>query len=292
VGTTISAAAVRTGGWRRSHSALRLADDAVRACLGKAGRSAGDVDLLLNVGIYRDRNLGEPALAALIQEDVGANPEDPHEGGHGTFSFDLANGACGVLTALQVADGFLRAGTIRRAIVVASDADPGHSLSAAFPFAAMGGALLVEWTEADRGLVGFRWGTEPATSGLFAATVSFDDGRNRLHVDRSPGFDAAAVGWAAKIATGLLDQHGLRPLDVDLVVVNSIAPDCARALAGFLGVEPARVVCSEADPPPHTAGLVASITAAEQTGRLTAAGRTLLVCGGAGITAGAALLVT
>jgi 3-oxoacyl-[acyl-carrier-protein] synthase III len=51
---------------------------------------------------------GEPAIAALIQEDIGANPEDPHDDAHGTFSFDIANGTFGVLIALQIVDGFLR----------------------------------------------------------------------------------------------------------------------------------------------------------------------------------------
>ena len=91
------------------------------------------MDLLVNAGIYRDRNLGEPALAAMIQEDIGANPEDPHSGAHGTFSFDISNGTCGVLTALQIVDGFLRSHTIDCALVVASDADPGHGLSDGFP---------------------------------------------------------------------------------------------------------------------------------------------------------------
>ena len=94
--------------WRRL-SAHALAEVAARRAIERAGLAATDVDLLINAGIYHDRNLGEPALASLIQEDIGANPEDPHEGGHGTFSFDLANGSCGMLTGLQVADGFLRA---------------------------------------------------------------------------------------------------------------------------------------------------------------------------------------
>ena len=46
-------------------------------CLREAGRTAHEVDLLVNAGIYRDRNLAEPALAALIQQDIGANPEEP-----------------------------------------------------------------------------------------------------------------------------------------------------------------------------------------------------------------------
>src|SRR6266511_4307348 len=109
MGTTIEAVAVASGRWPTRRSARKLADDAIRASVARAGVSAGDIDLLLNAGLYRDRILAEPALAALIQADVGANPEDFHLGRHGTFSFDVANGACGLLTALHIADGLLRA---------------------------------------------------------------------------------------------------------------------------------------------------------------------------------------
>ncbi len=71
------------------------------------GWDSDDVDLLINAGIYRDPNLTEPALAALIQQDIGANPEDPHVDAHGTFSFDITNGTCGLLNGLQIVDGFL-----------------------------------------------------------------------------------------------------------------------------------------------------------------------------------------
>ena len=112
---------------------------------------AGDIDLLVNAGIYREDNLAEPALAAMIQEDIGANPgHPPREGAHGTFSFDVANGGCGVLTALELLDGFVRSGTIQTGLVVASDSDPGASES--FPFPAVGGAMLVRPAERRRGL--------------------------------------------------------------------------------------------------------------------------------------------
>src|SRR6516164_8287214 len=96
--TVIDRIELTEGGWRDRHSALRLAVTAARDCLNETGRTPHDIDLLINAGIYRDRNLGEPALAAMIQQDIGANPEDPHAGAHGTFSFDIANGVCGTLT--------------------------------------------------------------------------------------------------------------------------------------------------------------------------------------------------
>src|SRR6266567_4127681 len=136
--TTIDAVAVTTGTRRVRRSALRLANHAIEESVTRAGVTPNDIGLLLNAGLYRDRVLGEPALAALIQADVGANREDPHAGVHGTFSFDVANGTCGVLTALQIADGFLQAGTVERAVIVASDADPGHHLAPGFPYAPTG----------------------------------------------------------------------------------------------------------------------------------------------------------
>src|SRR6266540_3726000 len=159
--TTIEAVAVASSRWPTRRSARKLADDAIRTSVARAGVTTNDIDLLLNAGLYRERILGEPALAALIQTDVGANPEDPHDGRHGTFSFDVANGTCGPLTALQIADGFLRAGTVQHALIVASDADPGRGLAPRFPFAASGAAVGCRWDDDGGGLVGFRWETSP-----------------------------------------------------------------------------------------------------------------------------------
>ena len=98
MGTVIERIDIAHPRLRGRHSALRLAVTAAKDCLHRAGCHPDELDLVVNAGVYRDRNLGEPALAALIQDDIGANPEDPHAGGHGTFSFDIANGACGMLT--------------------------------------------------------------------------------------------------------------------------------------------------------------------------------------------------
>lgn len=132
--TRIEALTLISGGVRRRRSSLRLAVAAGRQAVSRAGLRPADVDLLINAGLYHDENLGEPALAPLIQQDMGVNPDDPQPGRSGTFSFDVANGSCGVLSALQVADGFLRAGTAHAVLIVASDADPGHGMAPRFPF--------------------------------------------------------------------------------------------------------------------------------------------------------------
>src|SRR5918994_593785 len=146
MGTTVDGLAV-VSHHRGRRRALGLTDAAARTALDGAGLTPDDVDLLINLGNYHDRLLGELALAALIQEDIGAHPEDPHDGDHGTFSFDVANGACGLLTGLRVAHGFLAAGTIRHALVVAGDANPGRRLTRHFPFAPAGAALACGWAD-------------------------------------------------------------------------------------------------------------------------------------------------
>lgn len=286
MGTVIERLDITGGGWRTRHNALRLAVSAARQCLRRAGRDADDVDLLVNAGIYRDRNLGEPALAALIQEDIGANVEDPHAGAHGTFSFDIANGTCGVLTALQVVDGFLRSHTIDRALIVTSDADPGHGMSEHFPFSPVGAALLCGWSGNDEGLGQFHWANCPDEGENFRATVGCGDARNVLRFDYSFTTEQRFAVAGAEAARGCLAKSSLELDDIDAVVAAPALRGYRAALAAQLGVPLERITVA-ADEKMHTASLVAALHRA--AGRLPAGARVLLVAAGAGITAGAAL---
>jgi 3-oxoacyl-[acyl-carrier-protein] synthase III len=292
--TVLEAVGVAVGRpWHR-RGARRLADTAAARALSRAGRAADDIDLLLNAGLYHDRILGEPALAALIQEDIGANPEDPHEGRHGTFSFDVANGSCGMLTGLQVADGFLRAGTIRHALVVASDADPGRRLAPGFPFAPVGAAILCGWRPGREGIVGFRFGAPPdggddPVGGGLRATLGLARRRNTLAVEETPTFAASAGTWAAEVAAELVADHGLTAGEVDLVVANPLVPDFLHALRACLGVAPGRLAAPPGNQRVHTAAL--GVALEPVIGEHRHEGKTvLLVSAGAGPIAGAALL--
>jgi 3-oxoacyl-[acyl-carrier-protein] synthase-3 len=288
--TTIEAVAVASGRWPVRRSARRLADDAIRASVARAGMTPSDIDLLLNAGLYHERILGEPALAALIQADVGANPEDPHPGGHGTFSFDIANGACGPLTALHIADGFLRAGTIRRGLVVASDAHPGPGWAPRFPFAACGAAAVCRWDEDGGGLVGFHWESAPEDGDLLRARVRPERRRNVLRIEQDVAFGERAAVRVGKAAAALLADHGVGPADVDLVVPAPLAPAFLGALPAHLGMPGDRLVTVAGAERVHTAALLVALAAAREQGRLGQAGLVLLVSAGAGMVAGAALL--
>ncbi|HXA10796.1 MAG TPA: 3-oxoacyl-[acyl-carrier-protein] synthase III C-terminal domain-containing protein [Mycobacterium sp.] len=286
MGTVIEHLDVTRAGWRTRHSALHLAVAAAKTCLQRAGREPDDVDLLINTGIYRDKNLAEPALAALIQQDIGANPEDPHDDAHGTFSFDISNGTCGVLTALQIIDGFLRSHTINCALVVASDANPGRGMTEHFPFSPVGAALLCDWSDDDFGLGRVHWVNIPDDGENFRATVGLEDARNVLRFSGSAAMDEQFAAASAQVARSCLQEASLGLSDVDFIVAAPARHGYRAALAAQLAVPVERIIVAQ-DESMHTASLVAALRSAAE--ELPPGARVLLVAAGAGVTAGAAL---
>ena len=285
MGTIIDRLGIAQGGWRSRHSALHLAVSAAKSCLDDARQDADAVDLLVNTGIYRDKNLAEPALAALIQEDIGANPEDPHGDTHGTFSFDISNGTCGILTGLQIVDGFLRSHTISCALITASDADPGRGMSEHFPFSPVGAALLCSWTDDDYGLGRVSWVNEPDDGEGFQATVG-SDARNVLRFRESPELDELLAATAAHAARDCLQDSGLTLSDVDVIIAAPARHGYRAALSTRLDVALERIIVAD-DEKMHTASLAAALQQARH--HLPAGARAMIVAAGAGITAGAAL---
>jgi len=281
-----------------SRGTLSLSDAAACACLDRARRDATDLDLLINAGIYKHRNVAEPALASIIQEDIGANPgHPPRPNHHGTFSFDVLDGACGCLTAAYFIDGFLRDRRADVGMVVAGDGDPGASRG--FPFADVAGALLLAYTDGGEGFERFAFRAFPQHIGLFESelhwrpeerTLLGRDGRNVLEVHEDPRFGACCVECAAEVAATFLSDVNVRPTDVDLLVASQYPSRFASDLARKVGVEERRIAhaapaCSRA----HTAGPLAALEAARASGQFDVAHTILFVTAGAGISVATAL---
>jgi 3-oxoacyl-[acyl-carrier-protein] synthase-3 len=294
MGTIIEAATTYRSRNPLGNRALRLADRAARECLKDAGAGSDELDVLINAGVYRDDNLAEPALAALIQEDIGANPGHPPVAGHGTFSFDVDNGACGVATAAYLLDGFLRSGAIRLGMAVTSDVDPGASRGYRFP--SVGGALLLGWEDGIPGLTDFRFETFSQYEDLFDSRVSWKKrpgprapgrpgGRSVLTVREEPAFAAQCLDCAQLATEKYVADLGLTLADVDLVLASGPSSGFAEELAVRIGIPTSRVAAAKGRwRRAHTAGPIAALAAARQSGQLDASRTTLWVAAGAGIT--------
>jgi 3-oxoacyl-[acyl-carrier-protein] synthase III len=302
MGAHIEAARALTSHGLRKPTARRLADAAARACLAQAGREPGDVDMLINAGIYREDNMGEPALAALIQQDIGANLGEPPIGGRGTFSFDLMNGTCGVISAIQLEAGLLRSGVIRLGAIVSSDVDPDlKGRPGTAPFRPVGGAMLLGWDDSPAGFTDFCAETFPEYEDLFVSGLVWQErhglraprgatGQSLMVIDERPGYQARLIDCAEEATHRFLHRLGMDMGEIDLLVPAPSSPGFLDTLRIRLGVPGDRVAYVTEDlEDAYTTGPIAALQAAIKSGRLAEARNVLLLAAGAGITVAFAL---
>lgn len=113
---------------------------AAQNCLQKTQLPIEDIGLLINAGVYREDNIVEPAISAMIQKELGLNLDYLKDNtGKSTFSFDLMNGACGVLNAIQVAMACLENSSVKKALIVCDNNNP--------RYARLGAAMLLGLSE-------------------------------------------------------------------------------------------------------------------------------------------------
>jgi 3-oxoacyl-[acyl-carrier-protein] synthase-3 len=278
-----------------------LAVDAAKGALGAAGRTADEVEILVNTGVYRDENIIEPAMGPFIQRGIGANSTFPPLNGTRTFSFDLANGAGGPLTAIRVIDGFMRSGAVRSGLVVASDADPDPARSENYPFAATGGAILLRASANGEGFAWFHARTWCehfslydarlcGTAGLAPESEAWSARGQRLRFVQREDFVLLAADCVGRTVEEAARDGRLDPAEVDLVIAAPSVAGFTEALATRLrqaGVEamvPAALASGA-----HTASTAFALEVARGDGSWERSRRILFVAAGADITVSLAL---
>ncbi|WP_181923471.1 hypothetical protein [Streptomyces inhibens] len=277
-------------------SSVALAAKAAQDCLATAGLLPEAVGVLINTGVYRESNTFEPAMAALVQKEVGINLDYlAHPVPGGGFSFDLMNGACGVLNAVQVARALLETNSTKRVLVTAADVHPGGRAGRddAYPYADLGAAwLLAKGTEPDTGfgqvLLRGSDNCGATTAGYLDISAAGPRGRHQITVQRDADWAEHLLDLTAATVT-----EYARTQDVDLnrtlVVCSRPTPDFAARLAQRLALDPEAVVApdlpggqSPHSGEPHTAAPVLGYLQAVEGGLAEAYGQMLFVAAGAG----------
>ncbi|MFE5681532.1 hypothetical protein ACFQ7B_34310 [Streptomyces erythrochromogenes] len=201
----------------------------------------------MNVGVYRERNTFEPALAALVQKEVGINPDymaDPEPAAG--FSFDLMNGACGVLNAIQVGQALLETGSTERLLITAADVHPSGDADSdsRYPYADLAGVLLLSRStepEAGFGPVRHYTADHPTDVAGYLDTEAMGlHGRSTITVRREPGHRARLAEFAARAVTDYASETNIN-LDRTLVIGPFVAhaegggePHTAAPILGYL----------------------------------------------------------
>ncbi|MCZ7462255.1 hypothetical protein [Streptomyces sp. WMMC940] len=286
-------------------SAIGYAASAGSACLRRAGLTPADVDVLINVGVYRDSNVSEPSVAALIQKRIGINLDYLHATDRrAAFSFDLMNGACGVLNAVQAGGSLLATGSARRVLVVSADThpsmDPARAGTAEFPYASTGAALLLERSDDARGFGRVRHRSRPGghgVNGYLPLHEAGSEGRNTIAVDLDSGVVERMLDLAVdSVRDALAAEYGAEAarapavLDRTLLITSQPSHDFAARLSKRLGLaSDAAVTVEGLKGDPHTSALTYGFAQARDSGRLTGHDRILFLAVGAGLSSATSL---
>jgi len=201
---------------------INLVANASKKCLKKAGTDANLMDMLIYTGIYRDEHIAEPAIASLIQKKIGANPIS--QNGNATFSFDLNNGGCGLVSGIQLVNGFIRSGKIHQGMIVTGDAEPFHNLSNSFNFAPAAAAIILSATNNGSGFTSFKTYTFPQYKDAFESHVSWKSWkkkqkkRNVLSINQKEDYLDLCVQCTILSLKDFLKETQLQLSDIDLIL--------------------------------------------------------------------------
>ena len=278
------------GGRTSASGSVALEVRAAKACLRHAKLGADDVGLLVNAGVYRDRNIVEPAIASFIQRKLGANVS--LNGTPGTFSFDLSNGACGAVTGLMLVDGLLESGVTRYGLVVAGDAEPVPGQSVSFEYAPSAAAILLAAGDSDDGLVAFRSATTTGGLDSYGGRLVWgaeDRGDHRLVMHVSDTYGDECLAAALHSLQAFLEETSLTLGDVDLLIPSQTPPRLVSGLRAATGLGDKVVDVTGKYGNVHTAGVGMAFERALRDGRVVAGGHVVFLSVGAGIATALAL---
>ena len=281
------ACAAQAAGAKLAESVSKQAAEG-REALKQSSYAPRDVELFINAGVHRDEHYAEPAFACFIQEKLGINVEFQ---ARQTASFDLINGACGVLSALDVADCLIQAGQIEVAMVVASESNTDRKPVPEYVAPRSGAAILVDASpEARVGFGGFAFQSFPEHAGLLETFVDLSVRRGQLHVRRDERFEVVAREVAGPVVAGLLEREGVKAGDIDLVLPSQLSPEFVGSLGKTLGMAQERVIdLTDRFADPHSPAPLLALDEAMRQGRTKPGTKALFVTVGSGLTVGAAL---
>lgn len=219
---------------------IRHAVEAGRQCLKTSLHRKAAVGLLINAGIHRDHHICEPAMAVFIQHRLGINIEFQNRS---TLAFDLQNGGCGMLDAIQVVSALLQTGEIEVGLVVASEANPDRHPDLCFPYPASGAAMLLDlspWRE--RGFGEFAFHTRDDYADLYTSLVSLSEKRGRIVIQRRAELEDKYLSMVGAVVEDVLTRDRLRREEIDFVVSAQMSADFLARLPAVIGFPRDKVV--------------------------------------------------
>lgn len=266
-----------------------LAVEAARRCLGAAGATPAEVDLILLATMTPDSLA--PSTACRVQAALGCRAP----------AMDV-NAACsGFMYALASGMQFVKTGCARRVLVIGAEVmtrlmNPADVKTVPL-FGDGAGAVLLGPGGEDQGLLAYLLGADGSGGGLLEVpgggsrepltAERLDAGRQYLHMD-----GRAVFKWAVRLLADsvrqVLASAELSPAAIDHVILHQANRRIIDAAAAELGFDRERIVMNLDRFGNTSAASIPLVLDELAAGGRLARGQRLLLCGfGAGLTWGA-----
>jgi 3-oxoacyl-[acyl-carrier-protein] synthase III len=269
-------------------TAAFMGTEAARAALAHAGAEPAEVDAIILATSTPDQAF--PATALRVQAALGA----------GGFGFDLAAACAGFIYALSVADGMIRAGQARGALVIGSEVysrilnwqDRGTCVL----FGDGAGAVFLRAGEGrgsiDRGILSTHLHAQGALGDILYVdgAVGQHDKSSHLVMNGREVFRHAVTRLAEAVDEALA-ANALSRRDIDWLVPHQANLRIIDAMGRKLGLPPERVVVT-VDRHANTSAASVPLALAEACadGRIRKGDLVLMEALGGGLTWGSALV--
>jgi 3-oxoacyl-[acyl-carrier-protein] synthase-3 len=281
----------RTGIKERRISHVEVSDMsavAAQRALAAAGRTAADVDLLLVATCSPDRLI--PSAATMVQAKIGAG---------NAAAMDL-NAACsGFLFALSTADKMMVNDDFSTALIIGAEKLSYFldfsNRSTCVLFGDGAGAVVLERSDEDAGLLAFEIGSDGTAGDLLCVPASGTEGRpDRTQLPtimmEGPEVFRRAVTAMGDASSRVLRQAGLGIEDIDLLIPHQANVRIIDATARRLGLAPEQVFVNIASYGNTSAATIPiALTEAIEEGRIEPGSTLVFAAFGGGFTWAAAV---
>lgn len=275
------------------HSSLEFVKAAALDAIGRSRYDKNELGLIIHTGVYRDKFLSEPAVAALMAGDLMINPHPEVEGVHKSFTFDLLNSSVGFLQACFTAAHMLHAGKFHTAMVTTSEIENNRESrpNDLLGLAETGSAVILHADEDNRtGFGNFAFRDFPAFYETVNIFGTWHDGEHWLEFTRNPNLEAYYAECVARTVNDLLTAEGMSIGDIDRFFPPQISPLFIDLLAQQLGVDREKLVdVSQQGKDLFTSSLAYAVRYGLEEGLISEGQTGLLIQAGSGIQVGCAL---
>lgn len=208
--------------------------------MAKSDYPASAVDFIISTSVYREKCIIEPAMAAFVQKELNINPGFSDKN---SFSFDLMNGAAGMLSGVQVLSSILNSGTAQVGLLVGGDSCGDLTVNDQYPYVPSGSALILDISpNPDRGFGSVISKTYDMYTDAYKGIVTLEIPGGHTTITRIDELPNLYVRCAVPVFNELLQQENISNEELDYVFASQISKEFIKDLAKGLKLPSEKVV--------------------------------------------------